>query len=165
MTAGKLLKRRKIRHNEYYSTQEMFDDLYAKSNNGYVFKDLMTLITSEQNIVLAYRNIKKNKGRNTPGTNTTTIGDIAQSGNDEIVNYVRNRLQNFTPHSVRRKEIPKGDGSGKVRPLGIPTMEDRLIQQCILHGGNRSVKRNFILIVTGLDLIVEQNMRLPERTF
>lgn len=46
-----------------------------------------------------------------------------------MIAYVRKRLQNFHPHAVRRVEIPKPDG--RKRPLGIPTIEDRIIQQCI----------------------------------
>lgn len=48
---------------------------------------------------------------------------------EELIAYVRKRLQNFHPHTVRRVEIPKPDG--RMRPLGIPTMEDRIVQQCI----------------------------------
>ena len=55
-------KRQKLRNNEYYDFQRVQDDLYAKSQNGYVFKDLMSKIISEANILLAYRNIKKNTG-------------------------------------------------------------------------------------------------------
>lgn len=46
-----------------------------------------------------------------------------------MISYVRKRLQNFHPHAIRRVEIPKPDG--RLRPLGIPTIEDRIIQQCI----------------------------------
>ncbi len=47
-----------LRHAEYYNLQPIFDDLYAKSKNGEIFNDLMNTILSEENIMLAYRNIK-----------------------------------------------------------------------------------------------------------
>ena len=46
-----------LRHAEYYNLQPIFDDLYAKSKNGEIFENLMELILSEENIMLAYRNI------------------------------------------------------------------------------------------------------------
>lgn len=120
-----------LRRNEYYAVQDVFDGLYAKSKEGAVFTDLMSLIASPQNIALAYRRIKRNKGSRTPGTNMGTIQNIAEQGNDVLVDYVQRRLKNYRPHSVRRVMIPKDNG--KERPLGIPTIEDRLIQQCILQ--------------------------------
>ena len=42
--------------------QDTFDELYQKSQNGEVFENLMDLILSRDNILLAYRNIKANKG-------------------------------------------------------------------------------------------------------
>ena len=128
-TNERTLKKQKLRNNEYYGTQEMFDDLYTKSESGHMFQNLMELIESEKNILLAYRNIKKNKGSKTKGTNSTNIVDIGNMTSDEVIAYVRKRLSNFIPHSVRRVEIEKYDG--KLRPLGIPTIEDRLVQQCI----------------------------------
>ncbi|MER3123675.1 reverse transcriptase domain-containing protein, partial [Bacillus altitudinis] len=124
-------KKQKLRNNEYYNTQEMFDDLYSKSRykNNYKFYKLMDLITSEQNIELAYRNIKKNTGSKTSGTNNHTIEDLAKLNNVDLIDYVKRRLKNYHPHKVRRVDIPKNNG--KTRPLGIPTIEDRLIQQCI----------------------------------
>lgn len=124
-------KKQKLRNNEYYDTQEIFDDLYHKSKNknNYKFTKLMDLITDKRNIELAYRNIKKNQGSKTSGTNNHTIEDVAKMTNGDIVGYVKRRLQNYHPHEVRRVEIPKPNG--KTRPLGIPTIEDRIIQQCI----------------------------------
>lgn len=120
-----------LRRNEYYAIQDELDELYAKSKQGATFKNLMPLITSSQNIGLAYRRIKRNKGSKTPGSNKDTIEQIAEMGIDALVDYVQRRLENYKPHLVRRVYIPKDNG--KTRPLGIPTIEDRLIQQCILQ--------------------------------
>ena len=54
-------KKGKLRYNEYYDTQEMFDDLYARAKKGEKFYTLYELIIDEKNISLAYRTIKSNK--------------------------------------------------------------------------------------------------------
>ena len=112
-----------------YTSQHILDELYDQSLRGKPFTNLLPLITSEQNIMLAYRNIKKNKGSRTKGSNSSTIADIGMAAPEKLTAYVRHRLDNFRPHPVRRVEIEKDNG--KKRPLGIPTIEDRLIQQCI----------------------------------
>ena len=62
-----------LRHSEYYGIQKVFDELYAKSRASEYFIDLMGLILSRENILLAYRNIKTSTGSNTPGTDKLTI--------------------------------------------------------------------------------------------
>lgn len=92
----------------------------------------MDLIVSENNILLAYRNIKTNGGSKTPGTDGLNIEDIAKLKPKDVIETVRNILLNkrgYKPRAVRRKEIPKPNGS--MRPLGIPCIWDRLIQQCV----------------------------------
>lgn len=121
----------KLRHNEYYGQQSTFDELYERSLRGANFNKLYEKIVAENNILLAYRNIKANTGSETEGTDGKTIKDIAGMTNQQVVTMVRERLMHYTPQSVRRVEILKDNG--KLRPLGIPTMSDRLIQQCILQ--------------------------------
>ena len=109
--------------------QSVFDKLYDDSKQGKEFTNLYELIVSRENILLAYRKIKNNKGSKTAGVNYRTIKDWHSADVENYVGYVRKRLQNYFPHKVKRVEIT--ELNGKIRPLGIPTMEDRLIQQCI----------------------------------
>ena len=122
-----------LRYTEYYGMQQIYDDLYAKSKKGKQFSTLVDIILSRENILLAYRNIKANAGSNTPGTDRLTIKDIGSLPTEEVVGKIRQIVtggkMGYRPKPVRRKEIPKPNGS--TRPLGIPCIWDRLIQQCI----------------------------------
>ena len=128
-TEERTLKKNALRYNEYYNMQKIFDELYRKSKEGKTFKNLYEIIISEENIQLAYRNIKRNKGSRTAGTNNRTIEYWENQPIDVFITYIQQRLQNFIPQTVRRVEIPKPDG--RMRPLGIPCIEDRIVQQCI----------------------------------
>ena len=122
-----------LRYAEYYDMQGTFDELFAKSKNGEVFGNLSELIFSRDNILLAYRNIKGNGGSVTPGTDGLTIRAVEKYTPEALVQKVRNIVRNYSPRAVRRKEIPKQSDPSKTRPLGIPCIWDRLIQQCILQ--------------------------------
>ena len=93
MATKKLRKKQKLRNNEYYNTQKTYDILYEKSKQNSSFKKLYEIITSEENILLAYRNIKRNKGSKTKGTNKTTVIDIGYKEPEKVISYVRNRVQ------------------------------------------------------------------------
>ena len=131
----KLLCIDSLRHAEYYDMQNVFDTLYAESKDGKVFTNLMPSILSRENILLAYRNIKANTGSKTAGTDKLKIGDIGKLSADEVVKRVRFILlgspHGYRPKPVRRKEIPKTYDPTKKRPLGIPCIWDRLVQQCV----------------------------------
>lgn len=126
-----MTKQKKLRHSEYYDLQPTFDKLYADSQNGKVFNDLLEVINCEENIRLAYRNIKKNGGSNTAGTDKLTIKDIENMSVESYVKAVQRKLMWYKPKPVKCVEIPKPNG--KMRPLGIPTIIDRIVQQCILQ--------------------------------
>lgn len=119
----------RYRYNDYYQMQDTFDELYDKSLRGETFDRLIGLITSENNIKLAFRMIKSNTGSKTAGTDGLTIKDIKSQEIDQYVDDVRKRFQYYKPGKVRRVLIPKENGG--TRPLGIPTMIDRLIQQSV----------------------------------
>lgn len=125
----KLEKRQSLRNNEYYTMQSIFDNLYNQSSGNKKFTKLMQYISSKNNILLAYRNIKKNKGSTTVGTDNLDISYFKDMNTEEFVIRIQNKFANYMPKSVRMVEIPKPNG--KTRPLGIPCIEDRIIQQCI----------------------------------
>ena len=85
----KKLKSQKLRNNEYYNTQDMFDKLYQLSSEGYTFTKLYELVIHPANIKLAFRNIKKNKGSKTSGVNQNTIFNIGLRSPDKLVQYVK----------------------------------------------------------------------------
>jgi len=105
-----------------------FMALYERASQEESFNHLYDTITSRKNILLAYRTIKTNKGSKTSGTDGKTINDIQKLTENELVNEIQTKLKNYHPKKVRRKWIEKENG--KLRPLGIPCMLDRIIQQC-----------------------------------
>lgn len=119
-----------LRYYEYYDMQKVFDWLYDCScQNRMKGIDLYKIIVSDNNILLAYRMLKSNTGSKTSGIDKQTISDFKIVNKNKFIENVRESLENYIPQEVRRVEIPKLNG--KKRPLGIPTMRDRLIQQMI----------------------------------
>ena len=131
MQGKELLKKSSIRNAEYYGMVETLDKLYADSAQGKVFKNLIDIIASEANIKMAYRNLKNNDGSNTEGVDGKTFKDLRNISEAELVSKVREKIYNYQPKAVRRVYIPKANG--KLRPLGIPTVLDRIVQQCVLQ--------------------------------
>ncbi|CAM4423612.1 Reverse transcriptase domain-containing protein [Paenibacillus alkaliterrae] len=117
-----------LRYWDYYGMTELFTDLYDKAMRHETFSNLYDTITSRENILLAYRTMKSNKGSKTPGTDGKTIADIQKLSDDELVTEIQTKLKNYRPKKIRRKLIEKDNG--KLRPLGIPCILDRIIQQC-----------------------------------
>lgn len=120
---------KKLRHNEYYGFTKIQDNLYKRSLNNENFKNLFNLVTSEENIMLAYRNIKSNNGSETSGVDNKDINYLKSMKKEDFVNKMQRKMQNYHPGKVKRVYIDKPNGDK--RPLGIPTIEDRVIQQCL----------------------------------
>ena len=124
-------KNHKATIGNYYDMQHIQDELYEKSIEGQVFTKLMDIIQSPENIKRAYRAIKNNKGSHTSGTDKKNIENLAQMSEERYVELIKNLMNNYYPKKVKRVEIPKPNG--KTRPLGIPCIQDRIVQQCILQ--------------------------------
>ena len=90
--------------------------------------ELFDVILSKENLNRAYKKVIANKGAS--GIDKVTVeelGKYIRENKEEIINSLRNRT--YFPKPVRRVYIPKSNG--KKRPLGIPTVLDRTIQQAI----------------------------------
>ena len=91
--------------------------------------DQLERILDRDNLNRAYKRVKRNHGA--PGIDGMTVEEALpwlREHREEHLQSIRDGL--FRPNPVRRREIPKPDGSG-VRKLGIPTVVDRVIQQAI----------------------------------
>ena len=110
MTKAKQPKLSALRNIEYYDFQKTLDKLYSESEKSRNFTKLIDLITSPQNILLAYRNIKKNKGSKTAGVDKKTITHLEKWEPDKLIRYIQKRFECYVPQPVRRVEIPKSNG-------------------------------------------------------
>ena len=93
-----------------------------------VTNELLEKILSRDNMNLAFKRVKANKG--TSGIDDMTVDELLQylkENGEQIKESIRKGIYN--PKAVRRVEIPKTDGSK--RKLGIPTVVDRVIQQAV----------------------------------
>jgi group II intron reverse transcriptase/maturase len=94
---------------------------------GKRFTRLWRLVTSEVWLGRAWRRISGNKGSQTAGIDDETADDIDYSRICRLAE--RLKAGTYRPKPVRRVYIPKANG--KRRPLGIPTIEDRIVQQAL----------------------------------
>jgi group II intron reverse transcriptase/maturase len=90
----------------------------------------MERVVARENMLAALRRVEKNKGA--AGVDGLKIADLRPYLRDKWPG-IREQLlgDSYRPMPVRRVEIPKPDGGA--RPLGIPTLLDRLIQQAMLQ--------------------------------
>lgn len=65
-----------LRYWDYFNMTETFTDLHERARNKEIFSTLYDVVISRENILLAYRTIKSNKGSRTAGTDGKTIEDI-----------------------------------------------------------------------------------------
>jgi group II intron reverse transcriptase/maturase len=119
------------RAEEYYDYYKIKEELYTRASQGERFHDILSLIVEENNLRMSYRKIKGNKGSRTKGSDEYTIEDVKCTSLNQYLKWMNRWFRNYCPKPVRRKYIPKPNGDK--RPLGIPCIRDRLLQQAILQ--------------------------------
>ncbi|MED1684427.1 group II intron reverse transcriptase/maturase [Bacillus paranthracis] len=98
----------------------------AKEENS-CFHGIIELMKNKQTIKTAIHNIKSNRGSMTVGIDKKDVNYYLQMEAKQLIKLIRQHIDNYKPNPVRREYINKGNG--KKRPLGIPTMIDRIIQE------------------------------------
>lgn len=107
---------------------------WSKTNPGEPYRELWNWVTDIRNLRMAWMRVSGNKGKRTPGIDGKTVGCIAREiGTRTFLVDLQKELKTGTyqPSPCRRKMIPKPGKPGKFRPLGIPTVKDRVIQSAI----------------------------------
>lgn len=94
---------------------------------GYRFEKLYRVLFNEEMFYVAYQQLYAKEGNMTPGTDGQTIDEMSLKRIDKIIGSLRD--ETYKPQPARRVYIPKKDG--KKRPLGIPSFNDKLVQQTV----------------------------------
>src|SRR5438094_6297707 len=98
------------------------------ARKGRRVKDLRRLMNHPDLWMQAYLNIQGNKGALTRGTDITTMDGYSPERAANLVTLIRERR--YKPKPVRRVNIPTKT-VGKSRPLGIPSADDKLVQEVV----------------------------------
>ena len=98
----------------------------AKRNPGRRFHALYDRIFRADILKEAWKRVKKNRG--SAGVDAQTLKDVEEYGVERFLEELGVELKagTYRPNAVLRRYIPKADG--KKRPLGIPTIRDRVVQ-------------------------------------
>jgi len=108
---------------------------WSTADTGKVFADLFNLVCDRRTIAVAWQKLSQNTGSQTPGTDRMTRHKVERraGGVAAFLEEIREELRNGTyqPQPVRQRLIPKPGKPGKFRPLGIPTLKDRMVQMTL----------------------------------
>jgi len=149
--------------------------------SNYKYERLYRNLYNPEFYMLAYANIAKSQGSMTKGVDGETLDNMSIPRINRIIERLKDR--SYTPNPAKRKYIPKKNG--KMRPLGIMSTDDKLVQEVVrmileaiyeptfnncshgfrpkrsVHTALTHVKKNF----TGVSWIVEGDIKACFDTF
>lgn len=108
------------------SPETVLNNLSKHSSDlGYKYERLYRLLFNEEMFFLAYQRIYAKQGNMTPGTDGRTVDQMSIQRIERLIDALR--TEEYQPHPAKRVYIPKKNG--KKRPLGIPSFDDKLVQE------------------------------------
>ena len=116
---------------ERHASRRLSDHLMFEGQKKKVHS-LVDKVYSRENLKLAWERVRANRGAS--GADRVTIGDFEANLDENLGRLHRElRERTYQPQAVRRLEIPKRGAPGKTRPLGIPSVYDRVCQQALAN--------------------------------
>ena len=110
------------------SPENVLESLKSKAcNKSYKYERLYRNLYNPQFYLLAYQRIQAKPGNMTAGTDGKTIDGMGMARINALIEKMRDF--SYQPNPARRTYIPKSNG--KMRPLGIPSFDDKLIQEVV----------------------------------
>lgn len=110
------------------SPENVLESLKSKAcNKSYKYERLYRNLYNPQFYLLAYQRIQAKPGNMTAGTDGKTIDGMGLARINALIEKMRDF--SYQPNPARRTYIPKSNG--KMRPLGIPSFDDKLIQEVV----------------------------------
>ena len=99
----------------------------SRNNKGYIFDRLYRNLYNPDFYMEAYNNIAKSQGSMTAGVDGLTLDDMSMPRINRIIASLKDH--SYQPSPARRVYIPKANDPTKTRPLGIPSTNDKLVQE------------------------------------
>ena len=97
------------------------------AQTDYTYERLYRNLFNAEFFWQAYQNIYASKGNMTAGIDKKTIDAMSIERIEKIITSLKD--ESYQPYPARRKYIPKKNG--KLRPLGIPSIDDKLVQEVV----------------------------------
>ncbi|WTK68447.1 reverse transcriptase domain-containing protein [Streptomyces sp. NBC_01515] len=111
------------------SAETVLGVLRERGRRGLPCNELYRQLFNPQLYLLAYGRLYSNKGAMTPGVTGETVDGMSLGKIEHVIDALRHERYRWSP--ARRVYIPKGRGSTKLRPLGLPPWSDKLVGEVI----------------------------------